>query len=42
MGKRFFSFPKVKASSGAHPASCSVGTGGYSLGVKQPVLEAGH
>jgi len=34
MRKRFFSFPKVKAGSGAHPATCAVGTGGYSPGGK--------
>jgi hypothetical protein len=42
MGWEFFSSPRCLAGSGAHPASYSIGTRGFSLGVKQPGCEADH
>jgi hypothetical protein len=42
-GERDYSLlHSVKTDSGAHPAYCSVGTGGDVPGVKWPVREAEH
>jgi hypothetical protein len=32
----------VQTGSGAHPSSCPMGTGAFSLGVKRPGCEADH
>jgi hypothetical protein len=40
-GKEFFLFHSVQTSSGAHPASYPMGTGGSFPGVKRQMREAG-
>jgi hypothetical protein len=43
MRKDFFSILSVQTGSGAHPASCKMGTGGPFLGVKaRPGRDADH
>jgi hypothetical protein len=42
VGSRIFSSPTVQATSGVHPTSYTMGTGGSFLGVKQPGCEADH
>jgi hypothetical protein len=40
--RNFPHFHSVRASPAAHPASCSVGTGVFMLGLKQPKREDSH
>jgi hypothetical protein len=39
---KIFLFQNIQTGSGAHPASCTMGTGGLSLGIKQHGCEANH
>jgi hypothetical protein len=42
VGSRFSLLHVVQTGSGTHPASYPMGTGAFSLGIKQPGLEADH